>query len=154
LAGYRDCRDGVYEAPHGKRVIALLSTGSDPAQWAAKIDTALRHESFRRAPIWSRYALVTVELPRTPSIALVAAAFCRDVSKCRRLVAFSDESSDDALPFLGLAAAPGGGGTPTQDLEQIVIRVLESPTLATAFLDENTATTHLQTLAEESEESS
>ena len=66
--------------------------------------------------------------------------------------AFRDDGPGDVLPFLGLAPAPGGGGTPGHDVENIADRILASPRLASAFLDDNMPTTHVQNLAEDSEE--
>ena len=147
--GYRDCCDGVFEAPQGRRIIALVDASAIPAQWPGKIDIVLRQESLRNAPSWSRYVVVVLSSPRTRELAAAAAAFCRDVSKCRRLVAFADQTGSDVLPFLGLPAAPGGGGTPGYDFDEIASRILGSPELGTAFLDANTPVAHIQKMAED-----
>jgi hypothetical protein len=144
----------VYEAREGRRVIAILATPPDPSAWTPRIDTALGHDAFRRAPTWSRYAVLVIDSPKTASLALAAAAFCRDVSKCRRLVAFADDTTEQALPFLGLGGSSGNTVSPSQDLDELVLRLLLSPPLAKAFLDEAISLAQLQMMAEEPDRSS
>jgi len=150
-AQYRDCREGVFEAPVSRRVVALIEATSHPAQWSGKLDDALRHHSFRMAPNWARYAVLLVSSRKTSDLATAAAAFCRDVSKCRRLVAFVDQTAEAVLPFLGLSSVPGGGDTPVHDVEAIAHRILGSPELTSAFLDAHTPVAQVQKLAEDSE---
>jgi hypothetical protein len=150
-AHYRDCREGVFEAPISRRVIALIEATSHPAQWSGTLDGALRHHAIRMAPNWARYAVLLVSSHKTPELATAAAAFCRDVSKCRRLVAFADQTAEDVLPFLGLSSVSGGGDTPVDDVEAIAQRILGSPELASAFLDAHTTVAQVQKVAEDSE---
>jgi hypothetical protein len=84
-------------------------------------------------------------------LASAAASFCRDVSKCRKVVAFAGETGEHVLPFLGLSSAPGGSGTPGYDVEEIVGGVL-GPKLASSFLDAQTTVTQIQRMAEEAED--
>lgn len=151
-AQYRDCRDGVFEAPVSRRVVALIEATTHPAQWSDKLEDALRHHSFRTAPNWARYVILLVSSNKTSVLAIAAAAFCRDVSKCRRLVAFADQTAEAVLPFLGLASVPGGGDTPVHDVDTTVQRILGSPDLASAFLDAHTTVAQVQKIAEESEQ--
>lgn len=147
-AGYRERRDGTFHAPYGRRTIALLDATASTEDWSALVDRALRQETFRAAPSWSRYVVLVLSCPKTVPLAAAAAAFCRDVSRCRKLVAFGDENGPEALPFLALSATNSGRGTPGGDLEEIATRLLPVPELVSAFLDESTATAHVRTLAE------
>lgn len=150
-AGYRDRRDGVFEAPYSRRIIALFDATSTTHDWNAFVDRAVRQELFRAAPNWCRYAVLILNCPKTAELAAAAAAFCRDVSKCRRLVAFSNQSGPEVLPFLALSETTGGRGTPGRDLDEIARRLLSAPELASAFLDEQTSTSQVRALAEEIE---
>ena len=151
-AQYLDRRDGVFEAPVSRRIVAFVQVTPLPAQWPAGLDDALRHHSFRTAPNWARYAILLVKARKTSELAVAAAAFCRDVSKCRRLVAFADQTAEDVLPFLGLSSVPGGGDTPVHDVEAIARRILGPSELASAFLDAQTTVAQVQKLAEDSEQ--
>lgn len=104
------------------------------------------------APSWSRYLIIIVKSRKTPNLAAAAAAFCRDVSKCRRLVAFMDQPPRDVFPFLPLAFVPRGAGTPGNDVETIAARNFESSLLVSAFLDDHAPTTLVQSLAEQAED--
>lgn len=138
----------IFHAPGGPRVVALVEALPEPRTWPAQVDTVLRLDIFRMAPTWSRYAVVLVPVAKTPQLAAAAAAFCRDVSKCRRLVGFADQTAHEVLPFLALPSVPGGSGTPGYDLEAIANGSLDSTELASAFLSDETATTYVQDLAE------
>ena len=99
-AGYLQRGSAIFEASNSHRLVALREGSDQAADWFAKVDDALRNESFRMASTWSRYLIVIVNSKKTPNLAAAAAAFCRDVSKCRRLVAFMDQLPRDVLPFL------------------------------------------------------
>jgi hypothetical protein len=150
-AGFRERGAGLFDTPHTPRIVALVEANVAPEEWPGKVETVLRNEAFRIAPSWSRYVVLALNSPKTSELAAAAAAFSRDVSKCRRLVAFAGETGG-VLPFLPLPSTPGGGGTPGHDLEDVARRILPSPQLATAFLDDHTATTHVETLAEDVED--
>lgn len=151
-AGFQKGEAGFFVAANNPRVVALTQASTNPASWRESVDEVLRHESFRVAPTWSRYIVLVLDAQRTPELAAAAAAFSRDVSKCRRIVVFRSQASTDALPFLPLPQVPGGTGTPGHNLEEVVHRELGVTQLATIFLDDQSATTHVQNLAEESED--
>lgn len=150
-AGFRERGAGIFDTPRTPRIVALVEATVAPEEWPGKVETVLRNEAFRIAPSWSRYVVLALSAPKTMELSAAAAAFSRDVSKCRRLVAFADETGG-VLPFLPLPSAPGGGGTPGHDLEDVARRILPSQQLAAAFLDDQTATTDVETLAEDIEE--
>jgi hypothetical protein len=132
-------------------MLAFFEAVGDPKTWPVGVDDVLRREPVRASPIWARYAIVVVSVPRNDDLAVAAAAFCRDVSKCRRLVCFENQSVSEALPFLALPAVPGGHGVPPLDLETTVNGILDSYRLASAFLDEQIPVSQVQFLAESSE---
>jgi hypothetical protein len=151
-AGYRDRADGIFEAATSRRSVALIDVSPEPALWPDRLEGVLRRDSLRLVPSWSRYVLLLVDAGKTPVLASAAAAFCRDVSKCRRLVAFADQTPQDVLPFLGLSPVLGGGGTPVHDVEGIARKILGANELSAAFLDAHVSLAHVQKLAEETEE--
>lgn len=150
-AGYLQRGSAIFEAPDSHRLVALMEASDQTADWFGKVDTALRNESFRMAATWSRYLIVIVNFTKTTNLAAAAAAFCRDVSKCRRLVAFTDQLPRDVLPFLPLRFVPRGAGTPGNDVETIAARNFESSVLAATFLDDHAPTTLVQSMAEQPE---
>ena len=147
--GYVQRGGATFEAPDSNRFVALTQSANDPAEWYKAVETMLRQERFRLAPIWSRYLIIVVGGSKTPDLSAAAAGFCRDVSKCRRLVVFADEPIRNALPFLPLPLVPRGAGTTGDDVEAIVARHFDSSAteLVTAFLDDNVATSYVQSLA-------
>ena len=149
-AGYRQRGSAIFEASDSHRLVALMEASDRTTDWFGKVDTALRNESFRMAATWSRYLIVIVNSTKTTNLA-AAAAFCRDISKCRRLVAFADQRPRDVLPFLPLPFVPRGAGTPGNDVETIATRNFESSVLATTFLDDHAPTTLVQSMAEQPE---
>ena len=148
-AGYLQRGTAIFEASDSHRLVALMEASAQTMDWFGKVDTALRNESFRMAATWSRYLIVIVNSTKTADLAAAAAAFCRDVSKCRRLVAFADQLPRDVLPFLPLPFVPRGAGTPGNDVETIATRNFESSVLATTFLDDQAPTTLVQNMAEQ-----
>jgi hypothetical protein len=150
-AGFRERGTGIFDAPHSPRLVALVEAHAVPGDWPIKVDALLKNEAFRTAPSWSRYVVLVLNSPKTRELAAAAAAFSRDVSKCRRLVAFADEPKG-VLPFLALPSSPGGEGTPGHNLEELARRILPSQQLAAAFLDDHSATTHVEQLAEDIED--
>jgi hypothetical protein len=152
-AGYSERGEGVYVAGISGRTIALIDVMSQPVQWASKLDAALRLEFFRNAPTWSRYALLLVNSKKTVELGAAAAAFCREVSKCRRLVAFTDQTAEEVLPFLGLSSAVGARNTIGSDPEEITSRIFgQGSKLAASFLDLHKSVSEIQKLAEDSED--
>lgn len=151
-AGYRDRTEGIFEADTSRRSIALIDAAPEPALWPERLESALRKDALRLVPSWSRYVLLLIDAGKTSELASAAAAFCRDVSKCRRLVSFADQTPQAVLPFLGLSAVAGGSGTPVHDVEGIARKVLGANQLTTAFLDAQMPLAQLQKLAEESED--
>jgi len=149
-AGFSEIEPGFFNAPVNPRVVAMTLVSTNPGSWPEAVAVVLRHGAFRAAPTWSRYVVLLLDAERTRELASAAAAFARDVSKCRRIVVFRSQSDLGTLPFLGLPNVPGGSGTPGHDLEEVVTRELGLTQLATMFLDDQSATTHVQNLAEES----
>ena len=152
IAGFAKRGTGVFASRLDPRVVAIVEATTDSAHWPQKVATLLRNESFNMAPTWCRYVVLAVDAERTDQLAIAAAAFARDVSKCRRLVAFRGQDSSGVIPFLPLPMVAGGVGTPGPNLEQIVHKAIPSIRLATAFLDDQTATSHVQALAEDPSE--
>jgi hypothetical protein len=152
-AGYAERSEGVYVAAISGRTIAMIEVTPQPSQWAGKLDIALRLDLLRSVPTWSRYALLIVSSQKTIELGAAAAAFCREVSKCRRLVAFTGQTAEEVLPFLGLSSTSGGNGTIGSDPEEITARILgHGSKLTTAFLDFYKSIPEVQKLAEGSED--
>jgi hypothetical protein len=152
-AGYLERGDGVYVAGISGRTVAMIEVMPQPAQWAGKLDVALRLDNFRSAPTWSRYALLLVNSKKSVELGAAAAAFCREVSKCRRLVAFSGQTAEEVLPFLGLSSAAGAANTVGSDPAEITSRIFgQGSTLTAAFLDLHKSVSEIQKLAEGSED--
>ena len=149
-AGYRERSEGVFEAATGGRTIALIEANPEPVRWPERLETVLRKDPLRLVPSWARYVLLLVNAGRTSELAIAASAFCRDVSRCRRLVGFADQTAEDVLPFLGLSPVLGGDGMPVHDVDGIARKILGADDLSMAFLDTHVPFAQVQKLAEES----
>ncbi len=105
---------------------------------------------MRLSPSWARSVLLLIDAKKTPGLALAAASFAQDVSKCRRIVLFVDRASDNSvtIPFVGLPSLAFGSEAPTHDVDRVVREALPTA-LADAFLDEDLTNTKLQDLVKE-----
>jgi hypothetical protein len=152
-AGYSERGGGVYFATITGRAIAMIDAAPEPAQWANKLDIMLRLEVLRHVPAWSRYILLIVSSQKTIQLGTAAAAFCREVSKCRRLVAFTSQSAEEVLPFLGLSSTVSESRSIASDPEEITARIFgHGSNVTRAFLDLSTSIPEVQRLAENSGE--
>lgn len=150
-AGYRRRGESVFEAPVGRRVVFLFDVSALAASWEGRLDAELRHPFVKSVPTWARYAILTVESTKTLALAVAASVFARDVSKCRRIVVFSDQGSANSIPFLSLPATTTAEGTPQDDVERIVGEALNDPELANVFLDLSKSLAQVQYMAETEE---
>lgn len=143
--GFRQVEAGCFTSPTSPRVVALAVCRPDPHTWREKADEMLRKAPLRVSPSWARYVLLLIESPKTSTLALAAAAFAQDVSKCRRIVLFVDRTSGEppALPFVGLPGVGYGTDAPHHDVSAAVRAALPD-TLADAFLDEDLPNSKLQ----------
>src|SRR6202034_1055439 len=131
----------------------MIDVLAAPDHWRANLDSALRLESLRIVPPWSRYVVLVVNAARNVELSAAAAAICREVSKCRRLVAFEGQTAEDVLPFLGMSGTKIEGGTMRDGPGKIALRILgPSSDLASAFLNTSTAVSTVQQLAEDRDE--
>jgi hypothetical protein len=148
-AKYSERPSGIFTASVGKRSIIFVDALPNAIGWPKKVDDALKPIGL--GPAWSCYLILLIEARRSRDLALAAAAFCRDVSRCRRLVAFMDDNPDTVIPFLALPVAQGGSGNPGYDFRDMVRNVLDSPVIAEEFLDIRNPLTRIQQLAEDGE---
>lgn len=148
-AGYRTRAENVFENAVFRRTIGIIETPPAPSLWPERLDAVLRREPMRLAPSWSRYAVLIVSSARNIELSSAAAAFSRDVSKCRRIVAFSDQTPEQVLPFLSLPSVSGGAGTTVHDVDQIARAILVDEEITRAFLDIDVSVPTVQELAEQ-----
>lgn len=138
-AGYKRTSDGTFISPDRRRIVVLMEAHSDPAQWPSQVTTALTAPGMQQMPAWGRYVvLVHSSVEAGDELRLRAAAFTRDVTKCRRIVVFPDASASPTLPFLPLHVTSTLGTTPEQaDISGIIAKHLGRE-LASVFEDPDT----------------
>jgi hypothetical protein len=110
-----------------------MEAEQDPNGWPAQVSTALNAPGVQHMPAWARYVVLVHPSGGDDALKTIAAAFARDVSKCRRLVVFTPSDVSPTLPFLPLS--PSGGElttAPHADITAIINRHL-SQDLARAF---------------------
>lgn len=147
--GFLERGSGVFEAPDGSRMVGLGVGDAAPADWPNKVSEFLGTAQFGRAPIWSRYVVLVVESGLSPELRVAASAFSRDVSKCRRFVAFRGQSIEEVLPFVPLGPATGRVVSAAADLGALVAEVLGDAKLVEYFLDDSAPTARVSDLAEQ-----
>jgi len=148
-AGFSEVESGCFRSTSSPRVIGLAVCSADPKGWRDAVDDLLRKQPIRQSSSWARYIILLIEARKVPPLAWAAAAFSQDVSRCRRIVLFVEDDLERLrLPFVGLPALKSVVNTPQSNVEEIVESVL-SASLAKAFMDESSAVTRLQQLAEE-----
>src|SRR5882762_4076645 len=91
-AGFRETEAGCFTSVASPRVVGLAVCGGDPEIWRQKAEDLLRKETMRVALSWTRYVILLVDSQKTSDLAWSAAAFAQDVSKCRRMVLFLEQS--------------------------------------------------------------
>jgi hypothetical protein len=151
-SGFGETESGCFTSRTSPRVVGLAVSAAGPETWPKTADELLRKETMKITLSWARYVVLLVEGKKTTDLALSAAAFAQDVSRCRRMILFVEqgESRRATLPFMGLPSVEFGADTAPRDIETIVRKSLP-PTLAEAFLDEDFPTAKVQLLAEEVE---
>jgi hypothetical protein len=136
-AGYSRSFDGTFIPSDRRRVVVLLEADPDPARWPEQVSTALAAPAVQQAAAWARYVVLLRGAPPDDRLRFIAAAFARDVTKCRRLVVFADGTTLPTLPFLPLDTRPIVGKiAPEADTSAIIARHL-GPELSTVFEDPN-----------------
>jgi hypothetical protein len=137
-AGYTQTSDGTFASADGRRFVVLMDAERDPSRWSSQVSTALTAPGLQQTPAWGRYVVLVYSSETTDALRASAASFARDVTKCRRLVVFSD--GDATLPFLPLRVGPQRGtDIPEVDTSEIIQKHL-GPQLGTFF--EGPGTTH------------
>lgn len=109
-AGYEKAGDGMFLARDHRRIVVLMEGENDPATWVGQVASALTNPRVTRLPAWARYVVLVHTTSANDEVLTAAAAFSRDVTKCRRVHVFPDKDrSAMTLPFLPLdtgASAP------------------------------------------------
>jgi hypothetical protein len=137
-AGYVQTSDGTFAAPDGRRSVVLMDAEQDPARWPSQVATALTAPGLQQTPAWGRYVVLIYAFEATDNLRASAAAFARDVTKCRRLIVFPSGQGDGTLPFLPLRVGPvRSSDIPEADTSEIIERHL-GPDLSGFFEDPDT----------------
>jgi hypothetical protein len=140
-AGYSRSSDGTFLKPDRRRIVVLMEGDQDSAKWPAQVSVALTAPGVQQMAAWARYVVLVLTREPGGPMRSVAAAFARDVAKCRRLIVFSTDASTPTLPFLPLVSrAPRSTTLQPGDTSAIVSRHLGEE-LAAIFEDpDNTHT--------------
>ena len=133
--GYEKVGDGTFLATDRRRVVVIMEASEEPGSWPKQVSEALQQSPVARLPAWARYVVLVHPVAVPVGRRSAAAAFSRDVTKCRRLHVYPDSSADVTRPFLPLdAGMEAKVRAPEVDVRQRIFLHLD-PVVAEAFAD-------------------